>query len=42
MQGLVGSAWICVFVDLLAFPIGIAAAIYLEEYAKRGRGSAAS
>lgn len=32
-QGLVGSFWIAVFVAVLAFPIGIAAAIYLEEYA---------
>ena len=39
MQGLVGSAWICVFVMLLAFPLGIAAAIYLEEYAADTRFS---
>jgi len=32
-QGLVGSFWIAVFVGVLAFPIGISAAIYLEEYA---------
>lgn len=32
-QGLVGSFWIAVFVAVLAFPIGIAAAVYLEEYA---------
>ncbi len=32
-QGLVGSFWIAVFVAVLAFPIGISAAIYLEEYA---------
>ncbi len=36
-QGLRGSFWIAVFVVLLAFPIGIAAAIYLEEYAPRSR-----
>jgi phosphate transport system permease protein len=36
-QGLRGSFWIAVFVVLLAFPIGIAAAIYLEEYAARTR-----
>ena len=34
-QGLIGSFWIAVFVVLLAFPIGIAAAVYLEEYAPR-------
>ncbi len=32
-QGLVGSFWICVFVVALAFPLGIAASLYLEEYA---------
>jgi phosphate transport system permease protein len=32
-QGLIGSFWICVFVVVLAFPLGIAAALYLEEYA---------
>lgn len=36
-QGLRGTFWIAVFVILLSFPIGIGAAIYLEEYAKRGR-----
>jgi phosphate transport system permease protein len=36
-QGLRGSFWIAVFVVGLAFPIGIAAAIYLEEYAPRSR-----
>jgi phosphate transport system permease protein len=36
-QGLAGSFWIGVFVVWLAFPIGIAAAIYLEEYAPRSR-----
>ena len=38
-QGLVGSFWICVFVVALAFPLGIAAAIYLEEYAGDSRFS---
>ncbi len=38
-QGLRGSFWIAVFVILFAFPIGIAAAVYLEEYAHRGRMS---
>jgi phosphate transport system permease protein len=32
-QGIVGSLLIVVFVVLFAFPIGIGAAIYLEEYA---------
>ena len=36
-QGLRGSFWIGVFVVGLAFPIGIGAAIYLEEYAPRSR-----
>lgn len=32
-QGLRGTFWIAVLVAALSFPIGIAAAIYLEEYA---------
>jgi phosphate transport system permease protein len=32
-QALVGSFWIVVIVGVIAFPMGIAAAIYLEEYA---------
>jgi len=32
-QGLRGTFWIGVFVVVLAFPLGIGAAIYLEEYA---------
>jgi phosphate transport system permease protein len=36
-QGLVGTFWIGVFVITIAFPMGVAAAIYLEEYATRGR-----
>lgn len=36
-QGLVGSFFIMAFVVLLAFPIGIGAAVYLEEYAKNTR-----
>lgn len=36
-QGLYGSFFIAVFVILLAFPIGIGAAIYLEEYAPSNR-----
>lgn len=34
-QGVVGSFWIAMFVIFLSFPIGIAAAVYLEEYAPR-------
>lgn len=36
-QGIYGSLWIGVIVAVLAFPIGIGAAIYLEEYAPRNR-----
>jgi phosphate transport system permease protein len=36
-QGLYGSFWIAVFVAVLAFPMGIAAAIYLDQYAPRNR-----
>ena len=36
-QGLRGSFWIGVSVVLLAFPVGIGSAIYLEEYASRSR-----
>ncbi len=32
-QGLRGTFWIGIFVIVLTFPVGIAAAIYLEEYA---------
>lgn len=39
-QGIVGSFWIAAFVVLIAFPIGISAAIYLEEYAPRNRFTA--
>jgi len=35
-KALRGTFWIGVFVICLAFPIGIGAAIYLEEYAKKG------
>lgn len=37
LQGIQGSVTILVFVALLAFPIGIGAAIYLEEYATDSR-----
>jgi phosphate transport system permease protein len=36
-QGLVGSIILIVFVTLLALPLGIAAAIYLQEYARDTR-----
>lgn len=34
---LMGSIWILSLTTIIALPIGIAAAIYLEEYAKKGR-----
>jgi phosphate transport system permease protein len=34
-QGLRGSLWIGIFTVVLSFPIGIGAAIYMEEYAPR-------
>ena len=36
-QGLRGSFWIAIFTIALAFPLGIGAAIYLEEYAPNTR-----
>jgi phosphate transport system permease protein len=36
-QGIVGSFWIAVCVVVVAFPLGIGAAVYLEEYAPRNR-----
>ena len=36
-QGIVGSVWLIGFVVILAFPLGIGAAIYLEEYAPSNR-----
>jgi phosphate transport system permease protein len=36
-QGLKGSFWIAAFVVAFAFPVGIGAAIYLEEYASDTR-----
>ncbi len=36
-QGLRGSFWIGVFTVLIAFPLGIGAGIYLEEYARDSR-----
>ena len=36
-QGIYGSMWIAIIVAVLAFPTGIGAAVYLEEYAPRNR-----
>src|SRR5262245_22291634 len=36
-QGIVGSFWIAVSVIVVAVPLGVGAAIYLEEYAPRNR-----
>lgn len=36
-QGLYGSLWVAVIVAVFAFPVGIGAAIYLEEYAPKNR-----
>ena len=36
-QGIYGSLWISVIVAVFAFPLGIGAAIYLEEYASKNR-----
>ena len=36
-QGLRGTFWIGVFVVFLGFPLGLGAAIYLEEYAPKSR-----
>jgi phosphate transport system permease protein len=36
-QGIIGSFWIAVSVVVVAIPLGIGAAIYLEEYARRNR-----
>jgi phosphate transport system permease protein len=35
--GLVGSAWLMALTALFAFPVGLGAAIYLEEFAPRNR-----
>lgn len=34
---MMGSVWVLMLTTLIAFPIGVAAGIYLEEYAKQGR-----
>jgi phosphate transport system permease protein len=36
-QGIVGSLLLMMFVVVFAFPLGIGAAVYLEEYARDGR-----
>jgi phosphate transport system permease protein len=36
-QALMGTFWLAVITAVVAFPLGVAAAIYLEEYAVRGR-----
>jgi phosphate transport system permease protein len=36
-QGIIGSFWIAVAVVVVSLPLGIGAAIYLEEYAPRNR-----
>jgi len=38
-QGLRGSFWIAYYVVVIAFPVGVGAAIYLEEYASKSRFS---
>ena len=37
LPALVGTLWVTTLVAIMTFPIGVAAAIYLEEYAGRGR-----
>lgn len=37
IQGIVGTAMLAVMVSLLAFPVGILTAVYLEEYAPANR-----
>lgn len=37
LVGLVGSLWIMICTALLAIPVGVASAIYLEEYGKKNR-----
>ena len=36
-QGVYGSMWIAIIVAVLAFPVGIGSAVYLEEYAPKNR-----
>lgn len=37
LPALIGTLWVTILVAIMTFPIGVAAAIYLEEYAGRGR-----
>jgi phosphate transport system permease protein len=37
LAALVGSLWLLVLTAMVAFPIGVGAAIYLEEYSTQGR-----
>jgi phosphate transport system permease protein len=39
LPALVGTLWVTTLVAIMTFPIGVAAALYLEEYAGRGRWS---
>ncbi|MFO7656963.1 MAG: phosphate ABC transporter permease PstA [Bacteroidales bacterium] len=39
LTAMAGSVWILILTTLIAFPIGVAAGIYLEEYGKKGRFS---
>ena len=39
LPALVGTLWVTTLVAIMTFPLGVAAAIYLEEYAGRGRWS---
>ena len=41
-SALVGTIWLLVLTALIAFPIGVATAIYLEEYARAGPPSRSS
>src|SRR5690606_3695827 len=36
LAGILGTAWVIFFTILFSVPIGVGAAIYLEEYAQRG------
>ena len=36
-SALLGSVWILSFTAIISLPIGIAAGVYLEEYAKQGK-----
>ncbi len=36
---MLGSVWILVLTAIIAIPLGVASAIYLEEYSEKGRWS---